>query len=75
MSRENDKVYFIWVNEKCARSNFFKTMDFYLAFAILMAPTIDGETILNEIMIHPSWSLRPTCMGLVENPANFYGLL
>ena len=50
-------------------------MDFYLAFAILMAPTIDGETILNEIMIHPSWSLRPTCMGLVENPANFYGSL
>lgn len=44
-------------------------------FAILMAPTIDGETILNEIMIHPSWSLWATCMGLVENPANFYGPL
>ena len=75
MSRENDKVYFIWVNGKCTRSNFYKTMDFYLAFAILMAPTIDGETILNEIMIHPSWSLWATCTGLVENPANLWSVV
>lgn len=53
VSHENDKVYFIWVHEKCARS-ISKPWTFYLAFAILMAPTTDSGTILNEIMIHPS---------------------
>lgn len=50
----------------------FQNHGILLVLAILTkTASASSETILNEIMIHPSWSLWATGMGLVENPANF----
>lgn len=48
----------------------FENRDILLVFGISMKPISASETILNEIMIHLSWSLWTTGMGLVENPAD-----
>lgn len=45
--------------------------DFLFAFDASMKPPSASETVLNEMMIHPSWSLWTTCTGLVENLAHF----
>lgn len=49
----------------------FQKHGILLVFAILTKPTSASETILNEIVIHPFWSLWATSMGLAENPASF----
>lgn len=50
----------------------FQNHGILLVLAILTkTASASSETILNEIMIHPSWWLWATGMGLVENPANF----